>query len=126
MSKGEREEQHLLYQAIKNSLVETKNINFGLEMIEEMPVFYPTEKEFKDPMLYIDKLFTQDKVWQAGTIKIVPPPSFKPTLAFDKKSKAKLPTRYQVLQQLSQGVPFNQNVEGHTFEQFEALANKRE
>jgi hypothetical protein len=31
-----------------------------------------------------------------------------------------------VLQHLSQGRPFNQNVEGHTFQQFEALAKIRE
>jgi hypothetical protein len=33
----------MLYQAIKNSLIETKNTNHDLGDIEEMPVFRPTE-----------------------------------------------------------------------------------
>ena len=66
-----------------------------------MPVFHPTEEEFRYPMVYIEKLYLVDKVWQTGCIKIIPPPSFEPTVAFDMKSEAKLPTRYQILQTLS-------------------------
>lgn len=108
----------MLYQAIKNSLIEKKNVNSNLEDIDDMPVFYPTESEFKTPILYIEKLYSEKQVWKYGTIKIVPPKSFKPTVAFDMKADTKLPTRYQILQELSQGVPFNQNTEGHTFKEF--------
>lgn len=69
-------------------------------------------------MEYIEKLFHEENVGQFGTIKIIPPKSFKPSLAFDIKSDRKMPTRYQVLQSLSQGVPFNQNLDGHTFAEF--------
>lgn len=44
--KQEREEMKLLQQAIKNSLIDQKNVVASLENIEEMPVFYPTEEEF--------------------------------------------------------------------------------
>lgn len=82
-----------------------------------MKLFYPTEEEFKSPIDYVDKLYSQG-VNAYGTIKIIPPPSFKPSLAFDTESDIKLPTRYQVLQKLSQGVPFNQNLNGHSFKEF--------
>ena len=57
-----------------------------------------------------------------GCIKIVPPSSFKPGLAFDTGSDKKLPTRFQVLQDLSQGKAFKQNEEGRTFREFVDLA----
>ena len=69
----------------------------ALKEVEEMPVFHPTEDEFKSPMDYLDHLWHEHGVADFGCIKIVPPASFKPTLAFDTESDAKLPTRYQVL-----------------------------
>ena len=80
-----------------------------------MPVFRPTEEEFKDPIGYIEKLYYHYGAEEYGTVKIIPPASFKPTCLFDTESDRKLPTRYQVLQKLSQGVPFHQNPKGHTF-----------
>ena len=63
-----------------------------------MPIFRPTEAEFKEPILYIESLMTGPaNIRQYGCIKIVPPASFKPPLAFDVNSEKKLPTRYQVL-----------------------------
>lgn len=83
-----------------------------------MPVFYPTEEEFLCPVDYIESLYHNKNAQQYGCVKIVPPKSFRPPLAFDLNSQAKLPTRYQILQKLSQGVPFDQNLVGHTFKEF--------
>ena len=78
MQQYERQEQKLLYQAIRNSLVETKNTNENLSSIDQMPVYYPTEEEFKNPMDYIDKLYKSGDGSKYGCLKIIPPSSFKP------------------------------------------------
>jgi hypothetical protein len=109
----------LLKIAIKNSLVEqgvkkpptgkklvmldneeslppedTKEAENPFEEIEEMKTYYPTEEQFREPMRYIEYLTTQEEAHKFGTIKIVPPSSFRPILAFDMFSQRKLPTRY--------------------------------
>lgn len=115
-----------MYEAIRNSLVQKKNINQGIELIEEMPVFHPTEEEFKDPLVYIEKVYLEEGGREAGCIKIVPPASFKPPFAFNTRSEKRLHTRKQVLQKLSQGLPFTHNKEGYTFKEFEAMATQNE
>lgn len=87
-----------------------------------MKTFHPTEAEFATPMIYIEKLLRDGNVTQYGCLKIIPPPSFKPPLAFDLTSDQKLPTRYQILQDLAQGKAFKQNENGHTFIDFINLA----
>lgn len=42
----------------------------------EAPTFYPTEKEFQDPLEYIEKI--GNRAEQFGICKIVPPNTFKP------------------------------------------------
>jgi hypothetical protein len=42
----------------------------------EAPVFRPSEKEFKDPMRYIDRIRREAEPF--GICKIIPPSSFKP------------------------------------------------
>ena len=88
-------------QALKNSIVETQPTIAQLENIEEMKTFWPTEAEFKQPLVYIDHLIRNHHIWQYGSIKIIPPQSFEPTLAFDIDSSQWLPTRYQVLNEMS-------------------------
>ena len=61
-----------------------------------------------------------------GCIKIVPPASFRPPLAFDTENERKLPTRFQSLQKLAQGTPFHQNHAGHTFKEFQQMAREIE
>ena len=92
---------------MKKSLVETENVNASITEIEEMKTYYPTEKEFSDgPLVFIDNLLRNEEARSYGCVKIVPPASFRPTLAFDRESPQKLPTRYQELQDLSQGKAF--------------------
>ena len=91
---------------MKNSLVETANVNASIQDIEAMKTYFPTEEQFSDPLVYIDSLLRNSEARSYGCIKIVPPASFKPTLAFDRSSSQKLPTRFQVLQDLSQGKAF--------------------
>ena len=44
----------------------------------EAPVYKPTEKEFKDPMKYIERIRKEAQAF--GMCKIIPPSSFKPEL----------------------------------------------
>ena len=74
--------------------METKNTNEDLELIDPMPVFRPTEAEFKNPIEYVEKLYHNHKAIKYGCVKVIPPKSFKPPLAFDIKSELKMPTRY--------------------------------
>ena len=65
-----------------------------LDMIEEMPVFHPTEEEFQNPIDYVEKLLKDEQAHLFGCVKIVPPESFKPPNAFDTSTDRKLPTRF--------------------------------
>ena len=54
-----------------------------LDDIEEVKTFYPTEEQFRDPMKYIEYLNVEEEAHKYGIVKIVPPASFCPPLAFD-------------------------------------------
>ncbi|CDW79070.1 lysine-specific demethylase 5b [Stylonychia lemnae] len=118
------QEEKMIKLAIKNSLIEKENkVTESLEVIEEVKTFYPSQEEFKTPLKYIEKL-QQQGAQKYGIIKIVPPKDFKPSLAFDLFSDQKLPSRFQILQDLAQGKPFNQNHSGHTLSEFAQLSKK--
>ena len=51
-----------------------------------MKAYYPTEAEFSDPLVYIEKIVNNSDAEKYGCIKIVPPASFRPELAFDMNS----------------------------------------
>ena len=51
-------------------------------------------EEFRDPLVYIARLMAEEDACKYGCVKITPPASFRPPLAFDKMSNQKLPTRY--------------------------------
>jgi hypothetical protein len=80
--------------AMQNSIIESMGASAELKDIEQMPVFRPTEAEFAEPMIYIDKLMKEQDIKKFGCIKIVPPASYKPPLAFDLNSEERLPTRF--------------------------------
>ena len=65
-------------------------------------IFRPTEEEFMNPVKYVEKLY-KEEAYEYGWVKIIPPKSYKPPKVIDKESEKKLPTRYQTLQELSQG-----------------------
>ncbi|XP_068654381.1 lysine-specific demethylase JMJ18-like [Aristolochia californica] len=70
-------------------------------MIEEAPVFYPTEEEFKDTLAYIQSI--RPKAEQYGICRIVPPPSWKPPCLLKEKriwEHAKFGTRIQQVDML--------------------------
>ena len=93
----------MLNLAIKNSIREQKAGGYrDFTHVKDMKVFYPTEIEFKDPIKYFENLY-KEGAWKYGCIKIIPPSSFRPPFWFDTSSDKKLPTRFQVLQDLSQG-----------------------
>lgn len=101
-------------------------MNTAIDEIEEMKTYYPSEAEFAKPLVYIDKLQRCGGAHEYGCVKIVPPPSFRPACAFDMESKQKLPTRFQVLQDLSQGKAFVQNDKGRTFAELAEFSRKIE
>ena len=97
------EEEKMLSLAIKNSIREQKSSSAkDFSKVKEMVTYHPTEEEFRDPIQYIEGLF-EEGAWKYGWVKIIPPESFKPEFSFDTQSDAKLPTRFQTLQDLSQG-----------------------
>jgi len=51
-----KQEAEMLELAYKNSLIDQKANSEGLAEIPEMKTLRPTEEEFKDPVLYIEKL----------------------------------------------------------------------
>jgi len=112
------EEERLLTIAIKNSLRE-KNAKPIIELneIEEMMTYRPTEDEFKDPIVYIETLY-KEGASEYGCIKIIPPASFKPPCPLSKDSTMKLPSRYQTIQKMGQGKPFDFNSDGITLSDF--------
>ena len=48
-----------------------------------MMIYRPTEEEFKKPLEYIEKLYHDQEAHKHGCVKIIPPASFKPKMAFD-------------------------------------------
>ena len=40
--------------AMRNSIMETENVNNSISEIDEMKTYFPTEQEFSDPLIYID------------------------------------------------------------------------
>ncbi|XP_052187665.1 putative lysine-specific demethylase JMJ16 [Diospyros lotus] len=69
--------------------------------LEDAPVFYPNEEEFKDTIKYIATI--RSKAEKYGICRIVPPSSWKPPCPLKEKSiweRSKFPTRIQRIDKL--------------------------
>lgn len=75
-------------------------------VIEEAPVFYPSEEDFKDPINYIASI--RQKAEQYGICRIVPPPSWKPPCPLKEDTfwrHSKFATRIQQIDKLQNREP---------------------
>jgi len=110
-----------------NSSEEEKSayVDRDFSKVQEMACYYPTEEEFRQPIIYFEKLF-KEGAWKHGCIKIIPPSSFKPPFSFNSKSHQKMPFRSQTVQNLSKGKEFTYNKEGETYEDFKTKSQALE
>lgn len=67
--------------------------------LEEAPVFYPTEEEFRDPLRFIALIRERSEPY--GICRIVPPPSWSPPFAIEPQSFV-FPTKHQSIHQLQE------------------------
>ncbi|CAL5036525.1 unnamed protein product [Urochloa decumbens] len=70
-------------------------------VLDEAPVFYPTDEEFQDTLKYIDSIRPRAEPY--GICRIVPPASWKPPCLLKEKSKwecSKFSTRVQKVDKL--------------------------
>ncbi|KAF8691686.1 hypothetical protein HU200_040072 [Digitaria exilis] len=70
-------------------------------VLEEAPVYYPSEEEFKDTLKYIESIRSTAEPY--GICRIVPPPSWKPSCLLKEKNIwecSKFPTRVQKVDKL--------------------------
>lgn len=58
----------------KTTFPSAKDAN-GEARVVEAPTFHPTEKDFQDPLEYIDKI--RPVAEKFGICRVVPPPNFK-------------------------------------------------
>ncbi|MQL97854.1 hypothetical protein Taro_030551 [Colocasia esculenta] len=75
-------------------------------IIDDAPVFYPSEEEFKDTLGYIESI--RQKAEQYGICRIVPPPSWKPPCRLKENSiwhSVKFTTRIQQVEKLQNREP---------------------
>ncbi|KAJ0966496.1 hypothetical protein J5N97_023413 [Dioscorea zingiberensis] len=75
--------------------------NARIPILDDAPVFYPTEEEFKDQLQYISSIRLCAEPY--GICRIVPPPSWRPPCPLKEKhvwENSKFPTRIQQLDKL--------------------------
>lgn len=61
--------------AINNSTLSSGKISSSEACLVEAPTFHPSEKDFQDPLEYIDKI--RPAVEKYGICRVIPPPNFK-------------------------------------------------
>eukprot|EP00954_Amorphochlora_amoebiformis_P020992 1343395-Amorphochlora_amoeboformis.AAC.1 len=72
-------EEKLLRQALENSKM-TSKVKANLSDVPEAPIFYPTEREFADPINYIRKLHAIGERWGIVKVKILSNQSLPPPI----------------------------------------------
>lgn len=68
--------------------------------LEYIPVLYPTEEEFNDPILYLSQSNIQRLGHVYGMLKLIPPKNFKPPMIIN-EDKFKFHVRLQKLSELN-------------------------
>ncbi|KAK9732902.1 hypothetical protein RND81_04G031100 [Saponaria officinalis] len=82
--------------------------------LQEVPIFYPSEEEFKDTIRYIEKI--RPKAEPYGICRIVPPPSWKPPCRLKEKElweRSKFSTRVQKVDKLQNRDASKKLLKGH-------------
>ncbi|XP_074311385.1 putative lysine-specific demethylase JMJ16 [Silene latifolia] len=82
--------------------------------LEDVPVFYPSEEEFKDTIRYIEKI--RPKAEQYGICRIIPPASWKPPCRLKEKElweMSKFTTRVQKVDKLQNRDASKKLLKGH-------------
>ncbi|XP_010906776.1 lysine-specific demethylase JMJ18 isoform X2 [Elaeis guineensis] len=95
-------------------------------VIDEAPIFYPIEEEFKDTLRYIASI--RQKAEQYGICRIVPPPSWKPTCLLKERSfweNAKFATRVQPVDLLQNREPMKKKSRNHCHRKRKRRRGKR-
>lgn len=116
------QEREMMEMAFKNSLIEQAAQENGLQDLPELMTLYPTEEEFKEPLVYIEKMYRSLGDKEQGGVKIVPPASFKPPCVFNPDQN--IESRFQTLQDLGQNIPFKENKQGMSFEDWKKQATE--
>ncbi|ERN18773.1 hypothetical protein AMTRI_Chr07g75170 [Amborella trichopoda] len=79
-------------------------------IIDDAPVFYPSEEEFQDTVAYIASI--REKAERYGICRIVPPPSWKPPCPLKEKNlweNSKFVTRVQRIDKLQNREPMKKS-----------------
>lgn len=71
-----KESQPPRKRSLPSRTVVTPPLSYDLSSLKEAPVFRPSEKEFADPIEYLNKIREESE--RFGICRIVPPASFKP------------------------------------------------
>ncbi|KAL5977341.1 hypothetical protein ACLOJK_021687 [Asimina triloba] len=84
--------------------------------LDEAPIFYPTEEEFRDTLGYIARIRQEAEPY--GICRIVPPPSWKPPCTLKQKviwEGAKFATRIQRVDKLQNREPMKKKSRNRNF-----------
>lgn len=91
--------------------------------LPEAPTFRPTEEEWASPLEYIYRVVRPAAEQQAGIAKIIPPPSFRPPFAIDRRT-FRFRTRVQAVNELQEKA-FNSLAVKRFWEDYTAFLQRR-
>lgn len=115
-------EERFFQQAMRNSKVDTKRPDGGLE-VPYAPSFFPTIEDMEgNPLDYVEKI--RPHAQKYGICKIVPPAGWSPPFCVDMGSKKKFQTKDQLLHRLQEGISFGDG-EDYTATEYQKSASER-